>query len=398
MNNSNQLQECRIAVVIPTYNNCETIQHTVQTACDVAEHIIVVNDGATDNTAELITEVESITIVTHSRNMGKGAAIFSGLAKAKDMGFTHAITMDGDGQHLSENLPAFIRAIHDNPAAFVIGRRDLSGLGRPTKSRLLRFNSNFWTWLETGQWVHDTQSGFRAYPLEATLDLKCACRKYDLEVEVLVRGIWAGISVVDIPVSVKYGQGSKSHFRPLRDFALVSKLNCRLLAERMFLPKYLRSVAKNRPTGMATSLRIVGKSLGNEITKGCELPLRFSLSIGIGVMCGILPIWGFQIAAALLISHLMKLNKIIAVGASNISFPAMIPVILYVSVRCGQVVLGQPASIRLEELSLTPANVWDCAVVYLAGSITLAMLAGLTAMIGAIPVACAVKRLFRKRP
>lgn len=397
MNDIIQPQECRIAVVIPTYNNAETVERVVQTTLAMAEHVIVVIDGSNDGTAEILAKIESITIVAHRHNMGKGAAVISGLTKAREMGLTHAITIDADGQHLADDLPVFIQAIHNNPIAFVVGRRNLSGSGRPAKSRLLRFNSNFWIWLETGLWVRDTQSGFRAYPLKTTLDIKCRCRRYDMEVEVLVRGIWAGIPVIDIPVSVKYNQGSKSHFRPLRDFILVSMLNCRLLIEKLFLPKCIRDILQHKALSQTPVKQTIGKAFWKEITKGCESPLRFAMSIGIGVMCGILPIWGLQIATALLVSHLMKLNKAIAVATSNISFPAMIPVILYFSILCGQKVLGQSSGGGIDKFSLTPSNVWDYAMVYLIGSIALAFMAGLVATLGAIPVACAVRRLCRKR-
>ncbi len=158
------------------------------------------------------------------------------------MGFTHAVTMDTDGQHLASDIPKFLKAIEEHPEALVVGVRDLVGGGARLRSRLLRGNSNFWVFVHTGRWVRDTQSGFRAYSLAAMAALRLVCRRYDYEVEALVKGLWAGVPVVEVPIEVRYGTGSPSQFRPVRDFWLVTHLNGCLLTQRLFLPASLRRV------------------------------------------------------------------------------------------------------------------------------------------------------------
>ncbi len=141
--------------------------------------------------------------------------------------------MDGDGQHLAGDLPKFLAMMERDPGTLVVGRRDLSGGGKRLKSRLLRAHSNFWVWVLTGKWVGDSQCGFRAYPLDAILELPLKKQKYDFEIEVLVRALWAGTPIREVPIAVNYVPGSKSHFRPFRDFWLVSVLIISLLWQRI---------------------------------------------------------------------------------------------------------------------------------------------------------------------
>lgn len=386
-----------VCIVIPTCDNCGTVGEVVRHVEQFAENVIVVNDGSTDDTAGVLEGLEGITVVTHKSNRGKGEALASGFVRAAGMGFTHAITLDADGQHLADDLPGFLEAITLQPDALIVGTRDLSGRGRPLKSRLLRANSNFWVWLETGKWVPDTQSGYRAYPLQKILDLKRRCHRYDFEVEVLVRAIWAGVPVAWIPVRVEYGPGSTSHFRPCRDFALVFHLNGCLLLQRVFLPGPVRAAIERGDVHRGHLLRDILSAWWQGIADGCEAPGRFASAVGLGVMFGILPIWGFQIAAAVIVSDRLKLNKPLTVVASNVSFPAMIPLILYLSLMTGRLVLMGNVDRWGEQASLTTSTVWDYATVYLVGSVVLAMCAGLATYVISLVLARVARCFLRKR-
>lgn len=387
----------RICAVLPTYNNAATLARVIEQVHEHVKDVIVVNDGSTDGTSDILKRFPCVTVVNHEVNEGKGAALRDGFARAKAMGFTHAVTSDTDGQHVVSVLPRFLAAIADRPDACVIGVRDLAGAGRPFKSRLLRAHSNFWVWVETGRWVHDTQSGFRAYPLEPIQALALSSRKYDFEIESLVKAMWLGTPVVEVPVSVEYGPGSKSHFRPLADSLLVSRLNAALVAKRFLLPKSLRGVWHLKTFRERPYLRRLPTILRNAVRDACPSPGIFGLSTGVGVFFGIFPIWGFQMAAAVAAAHFLRLSKAVALVASNISFPPAIPVILYTSLVIGRLVLTGHIDYSLRVADLSLAAVWSGIAAYVTGSVILAVGMGIVAGVAAWIAARVITKVWHAR-
>jgi glycosyltransferase involved in cell wall biosynthesis len=220
-------------VVVPTYNNRDTIGPVVGEILQVTPHVLVVDDGSDDGASAILASLPGLRVVRHARNLGKGAALRTGWLAAAQLGYSHVVSMDGDGQHLPGDLPRFFQEITAHPDALVLGRRLLAGGKRAVKSRLLRAHSNFWVAVLTGRWVGDSQSGFRAYPLKRVLALALTTRKYDFEVEVLVKALWTGTLVREIPIGAAYGPGSVSHFRPFQDFLLVSRLISTLLWRKL---------------------------------------------------------------------------------------------------------------------------------------------------------------------
>jgi glycosyltransferase involved in cell wall biosynthesis len=220
-------------IVVPTYNNQLTIGYVIKEILKVTPDLVVVNDGSTDGADKVLSAIPGIIVITHERNLGKGAALISGLRFATRSNYNYAITMDGDGQHLAADLPKFLKEMKDYPDALIVGQRNLTGGGKRLKSRLLRAHSNFWVWVLTQKWVGDSQCGFRAYPLSSILELPLKKQKYDFEIEVLVMALWAGTPIRELPIAVKYVAGTKSHFRPFRDFILVSALIISLLFQKI---------------------------------------------------------------------------------------------------------------------------------------------------------------------
>ncbi|MHC4449995.1 MAG: DUF2062 domain-containing protein [Planctomycetota bacterium] len=333
-------------VILPTYNNARTLADAVEAARAIAP-VIVVNDGSTDETAAILRGIESITIETHARNRGKGAALRSGFDRARRDGFTHAVTLDTDGQH-----PAAMaeRLFED---ALVIGSRDLSSAG--LGSRFGRANSNFWTWLETGLRLPDTQSGMRCYPLERIAELRLVTTGYDLEIEVLVKANWAGIPIRSVPVDVIYPKDRVSHMRPILDFVRIGRLNVRLLLLRLCLPApYLDLVVRKKFYALPIAQRF-RESFVDLFLREPGPPRRVALSVALGLFMGLAPIWGFQIAVTLLVAHLTGLSKPTAVVASHISIPLFIPAILYASLVIGRTALGVHAG-PITTVELTPTD------------------------------------------
>jgi glycosyltransferase involved in cell wall biosynthesis len=196
----------------------------------------VVDDGSTDTTPAVLANQEGITVLRHPVNQGKGAALLTGFAAAAPT-CDWTLAIDADGQHNPADGLALLAIAGQGKRVLVVGnRRGMAGDNVPWTSRFGRGFSNFWVWASGGPWIADSQSGFRLYPLPETLDLGVQARRYQFEVEVLVRARQSGIAIVEVPVSVVYQpKGIRvSHFRPWRDFLRNSATFCRLICARIF--------------------------------------------------------------------------------------------------------------------------------------------------------------------
>ena len=224
----NSSSSYRLCIIIPTYNNAGTIRQVVDDACRICADVIVVNDGSTDDTSEILTTLPSTTtVVSYAKNKGKGHALVEGFRKAKELGFTHAVTMDADGQHFADDIPLLVKAMKKNPDAIIVGSRNLTEENMPPQNTFANRFSNFWFRLQTGIDLPDTQSGFRLYPLASLKGLSLITSRYEAELELMVFAAWAGVSVLSVPVRVYYPPAEErvSHFRPVYDFFRISVLN-----------------------------------------------------------------------------------------------------------------------------------------------------------------------------
>ncbi len=219
----------KIAVVIPTFNNRGTLRAVAEKAIVSGLPVLVVNDGATDGGPETL-EGLAVARVDFPANKGKGAAILAGAGWAEANGFTHLITIDADGQHDPADIPGFVEMIMKDPLSIVIGDRQFKETV-PLSSRFGRKWSNMWLWITCGWSVRDSQSGFRGYPVAALRKVVCFGRKYDFEVEILVRSAWAGVGLTSIPISVHYSDETRkgSHFDPFMDNLRISRAYTRLV-------------------------------------------------------------------------------------------------------------------------------------------------------------------------
>lgn len=218
-----------IAIVIPTFNNRLTLRAVAEKAAASGLPVLVVNDGSTDGGPEALAGL-AVARVDFPVNKGKGAAILAGAEWAEANGFTHIITVDADGQHDPADIPGFVEMIKKDPLSIVVGDRQFREAA-PFSSRFGRKWSNMWLWITCGRSVRDSQSGFRGYPVAALRKVVCCGRKYDFEVEILVRSVWAGIDITSIPISVHYSDETKkaSHFDPFMDNLRISKAYTRLV-------------------------------------------------------------------------------------------------------------------------------------------------------------------------
>jgi len=237
------------AFVIPVYNHPDLVAGVVEKAVATGSPVFVVDDGSTDRTPERLRSVAGATILTHSVNRGKGAALLTGFTAAAAAGAEYAVTLDADGQHDPAQAQGLMDAARRGGRVLVVGRRE--GMEDPTipwTSRFGRKFSNFWVRAAGGPGISDSQSGYRVYPLPETLRLRARARRFAFEVEVLVLARRRRIPVLQVPVSVDYRPGGRriSHFRPFVDFWRNSATFSRLLVAR-FLPRV--SSLSGRPGG-----------------------------------------------------------------------------------------------------------------------------------------------------
>lgn len=225
-------------VLIPSYNPGQTVYETVRSARAQWTPVWVVVDGSTDGTAQelqaMAAQDPGLRVIVLPHNQGKGAAVLAGISQAAADGFTHALTMDSDGQHPAELIPAFMQASMRRPDAMVLGK-PVFGPEAPALRVNGRKVSNGWANLET-LWmgVGDSLYGFRVYPIAPLMRIMHGqrfMRRFDFDPEAVVRLCWAGVTPLNIDAPVRYlsaDEGGVSHFKYLRDNVLLTWMHTRL--------------------------------------------------------------------------------------------------------------------------------------------------------------------------
>jgi glycosyltransferase involved in cell wall biosynthesis len=226
-------------VIIPTYNTGAKLLETVRDARRAWDPIWVVVDGSTDHSAEalirLAEEDSGLRVLSLAQNRGKGAAVLHGMREARRQGFTHALTMDADGQHPTECIAGFMAASAAAPDAMILGRPVFDASAPRLRVRGRRI-SNSWVTLETlGGGIEDSLCGFRVYPITplcAVMESTCWMRRFDFDPEAVVRLCWRGVLPINLPAPIRYlrpEEGGVSHFDYVRDNALLTWMHARLM-------------------------------------------------------------------------------------------------------------------------------------------------------------------------
>ncbi len=208
-------------VIIPTYNNAGTLKDVLSRTLAQGLPIVVVDDGCTDNTREILSGFKDVTVIAHPKNQGKGAALKTAFRWALEKGYAYAVTIDSDGQHYPEDIPELLKAKGER--TIVVGSRTTRG-ANAGGSFANRF-SNFWFTAYTGIRLTDTQTGFRLYPLRDLPSLKVVGNRYEAELSLLLFSAWKGLRLVPVQVRVNYPKDRVTHFRPFQDFMRITLVN-----------------------------------------------------------------------------------------------------------------------------------------------------------------------------
>ncbi len=208
----------RLAALIPCLDVADTIADVIRGARAHVDHVLVVDDGSCDETADVAGQTGA-EVLRHDRNRGKGAALRSGMERLREQGYSHALSLDGDGQHLADQIPLLLAEHRSDPTAIVLGARirdeqEVAGIRRFGNDF-----ANWWVALAAGREFRDTQSGFRVYPIESTLGLRVRADHYEFESEVLILAARRGIDVRSCDVRVYYPPPDDlvSHYDPWID-------------------------------------------------------------------------------------------------------------------------------------------------------------------------------------
>lgn len=354
----------RPCICIPTYNNPNTILKVTQECLEQSNFTIFVIDDGSDTPVSTILQnqiqdnlQQRLFVIRKEKNEGKGLALQEGLKQSLKHGFTHMVSIDGDGQHLPSEIPKLISEASHHPWDLVIGSRKLHGPTVPEISRFGRKFSNFWVKFQTSNEVSDSQSGFRVYPLFHTQNLSFWTKKFDFEIEVLIKLIWKGVGVKEVVVDVHYPnpEDRVSHFDKFSDNVRISLLN--------------------------TLFVVLSLLRSHRDTK------KMSLAVGLGVFVGCTPFFGFHSLIVAGLSFALRLNFVFLWLGSQVSIPPLTPFVIGASIAIGKFVIpSQQTGISEESF-----------IQWLAGSFILGISLGFIATVTTALVSSRYQRLGKEQ-
>lgn len=245
----------KLCVIVPVYNAAKTIRPLIQQIQSLGLPAMVVNDGSTDQTAQLAAEAGAL-VINHLQNRGKGLALRSGFTVALEAGYDAVVTLDGDGQHDPREIPHLLERMQQPPrASIVIGQRQFDDQAMPAaRCRVNQLMSRLISFMTT-QAIPDSQCGFRVIRREVLATIPLSGSRFELESELLLAAAQRGWTIASVPIRTIY-QGESSHIRPVRDALRFMCLAFPYLVRRYFttrpLPPHAVGSAEQR-SQLATS-------------------------------------------------------------------------------------------------------------------------------------------------
>jgi len=355
--------------IAPTYNNAGTLIAVLDRVMALGLPLIVVNDGSTDRTVELLggwaaAHGQLATIAAHPANRGKAAAMMTGFRLAAERGYSHAVTIDTDGQLDPEQIPELLAVARESPQSLVLGFRDDSSPDYPPRSRTGRRLSNFAIRLECGEHVQDSQCGLRVYPLPLALGVRCRADRFGFETEIITKAAWAGCSIREVPVNCRYLSGGRqvTHFNVQRDTARHLVLHARLIARALWpWPHERLFAAASADAGLSWRELIRWASpleLWRQMRRRPQDRPALAAGVALGVFIANLPIYGLQTLTSVYLARRLHLHPMAVVVGSHFSTPPVGPALVVAAIWLGHLLLfGEPitaASLDVARNGLAP--------------------------------------------
>ena len=343
-----KIKQLRCCVILPTYNNELTLCRVIDGVLNYTNNIIVINDGSTDNTSLLLENYPNIEIIHKPKNTGKGSTLKMGFQRSTSLGFEYAITLDTDGQHYPDDIPNFVNSLYEslNKNILIIGDRNMNNADVFAQSAKGNRVSTFWMYATTGLRLNDSQSGFRLYPVKEmhTIRFLNSTKKFEFEIEAIVKSFWSGIDIKHVPIKVLYDPEERvSHFRPFRDISRMVVLYTWFLLVRVFYITPRNLFRKFKKKGFK-------RFIVEDLIRHQDSSKKKALSIALGVFIGLSPLWGFQTIIVLFLALLFRLNKVISFAFSNISFPPLIPFVILISFKVGDLFFGTETNYSIDSI------------------------------------------------
>jgi glycosyltransferase involved in cell wall biosynthesis len=315
----------RLWIVVPVFNNKDTVRSVVAGCRSMAKHVLVVDDGSTDVDLAALLADQDIVLLKHEKNLGKGAAILTASRAIEERGGTYMITIDADGQHDPRDLARFFPLLQESDALLVVGCRDFNTENVPASSRFGRRFANFWLKAETGRTIDDCQSGFRAYPVHYLNQLRFKGSRYDFEAEVLAKAAWAGLELLMVPISVHYPKPEErvSSFKPVLDNLRLTRIHSMLVGRRL-LPLPHKKLVKREAAFDLSLLRHPGKVLRMLLQENAT-PEGLAWSAAVGLFLAVLPILFAHSLVILYVALRLNLNEVVALNVQHLAMPPFVP-------------------------------------------------------------------------
>jgi len=384
----------RFVVVAPVYNHGGAVGAVLTALGKTHLPIIVVNDGSTDATRDVLAgwladgpDDGRRDVCEHRKNRGKASALRTGFGRAAARGFTHVVTIDTDGQHDPAEIERLCAAAAGAPRSLVIGVRELGDVAPPLASRIGRAVSNRLVWWECGVRISDSQSGMRVYPLDALAELDGGASRYGFETQVISRAGWSGVAIIEVAIRCIYEVpgGRTTHFRLVFDTVLAVRMHAALLARALFFVAADKAGGVGGP--MATGsipgrllrwispvrlLRMArGESGGRE---------RLAASVGTGLAMATLPLYGIKTLLCMWLSARFRLHPLAVISVSSLSTPPIGFLFIAASIFAGHVMVhGSRPGLELDRVRTS--GVWEMlgtlTVEWVVGSLVVATVLGL---------------------
>jgi glycosyltransferase involved in cell wall biosynthesis len=238
----------KTCVVIPVYNHEHAVGEVVRAVLAFDLPCILVDDGSSETCGKVLEQLaqdcpESITLLRHPVNQGKGGAVLSGIRQAAAAGFSHALQIDADGQHSVSDIPLFLAQAKEHESAIIVGY-PVYDQSVPRMRFYGRYLTHVWVWINTlSLQIKDSMCGFRVYPVQSVLALTAHCKigkRMNFDTDILVRLYWDGLEMINVPTRVGYPTDGVSHFRGWHDNVLISWMHTKLFFGMLLrLPRLL---------------------------------------------------------------------------------------------------------------------------------------------------------------